>query len=59
MTYNTVATFTQVTSMLMFISLFFAVIAYAFWPGNKERFDKAQAKALELDGDSELPGSKT
>ena len=48
MDYDTVATFSQVTSLLMFISLFVAVLAYTFWPGNKRRFDEAQRKALEL-----------
>ncbi len=57
MSYDTVATVSQVTSLLMFISLFVAVVAYAFWPGNKGRFDEAQAKALELDGETGDPGS--
>ncbi|MEM7777130.1 MAG: cbb3-type cytochrome c oxidase subunit 3 [Pseudomonadota bacterium] len=57
MTYDTVATVSQVTSLLMFISLFIAVIAYAFWPGNKGRFDEAQARALELNDKSEDAGN--
>ena len=60
MSYDTVATISQVTSLLMFISLFFAVIAYAFWPGNKRRFDDAQARALGLDksGANGISGSE-
>ena len=52
MTYETVATFSQVTSLLMFITMFAGVVAYAMWPSNKVRFDKAQRSALELDARS-------
>ncbi len=48
MSYETVATVSQVTSLLFFIGCFFAVLAYVFWPGNKRRFDEAQARALDL-----------
>lgn len=46
--YDTVAAVSQVTSLLMFIAMFAAVIAYAFWPGNRERFDDIQARALDI-----------
>ncbi len=49
MTYDTVATFSQVTSLLMFVAMFLAVVAYAAWPGNKARFETIQRKALGLD----------
>ena len=49
MSYDTVATISQVTSLLMFMTMFIAVIAYVFWPGNKRHFDTAQQRALELD----------
>ena len=48
MTYDTVATFSQVASLLLFIALFVGVLAYAFWPGNRRRFDAIQRRALEL-----------
>ena len=48
MSYDTVATFSQVTSLLFFIGCFLAVLVYVFWPGNKRRFDEAQARALDL-----------
>lgn len=48
MTYDTVATFSQVASLLFFIALFIAVLAYTFWPGNKKRFDEIQRSALDL-----------
>ncbi len=49
MSYDVVATFSQVTSLLMFMAMFFAVLAYALWPGNKKRFDDAQKRALDLE----------
>jgi cytochrome c oxidase cbb3-type subunit 4 len=49
MTYDTVAAFSQVTSLLLFISMFVAVVAYAFWPRNGPRFEEAQRRALDLD----------
>lgn len=52
MSYDTVATFSQVTSLLMFIVMFGAVLAYALWPSNGPRFDKIQQGALDLDAKS-------
>lgn len=49
MTYDTVATFSQVTSLILFVALFAGVVAYAFWPGSRRRFDSAQREALDLD----------
>lgn len=51
MTYDTVAAFSQVTSLLLFVALFLGVVAYAFWPGNRRRFDSVQRQALDLDTD--------
>ena len=48
MTYDTVATITQVASLLLFIALFIAVLFYVFWPGSRRRFDDAQRRALAL-----------
>ncbi|MGI9477789.1 MAG: cbb3-type cytochrome c oxidase subunit 3 [Hyphomicrobiaceae bacterium] len=56
MTYDTVATFSQVTSLLLFIALFIVVLAYAFWPGNRRRFDDIQRRALDLKNDT--PGDE-
>ncbi|MFN3867700.1 MAG: cbb3-type cytochrome c oxidase subunit 3 [Hyphomicrobiaceae bacterium] len=58
MSYDTVATFSQVTSLLFFIALFIGVVAYAFWPGNSRKFDEAQRKALGLDPDNSNGGSR-
>lgn len=49
MTYNTIATFSQVTSLFMFIAMFLAVLAYALWPSNGKRFDAIQRQSLDLD----------
>jgi cytochrome c oxidase cbb3-type subunit IV len=50
MGYDTIATVSQVTSLLMFIAMFLAVLAYVFWPRNRQRFEEAQRRALDLDG---------
>jgi cytochrome c oxidase cbb3-type subunit 4 len=49
MTYDTVATLSQVISLLMFIAMFVGIVAYALWPSNKPRFEEAQRRALDLD----------
>ena len=49
MSYDTIATISQVTSLLMFVGMFLAVLAYALWPKNGPRFDVAQRRALDLD----------
>jgi len=54
MTYDTVAQFSQITSLFLFIALFIGVIVYAFWPGNRRRFEAAQRQALDLDDDTAL-----
>lgn len=51
MTYDTVAQFSQVTSLLFFIALFAGVLAYALWPSNGKRFEEAQRNALDLGND--------
>lgn len=56
MTYDTVATFSQVTSLLMFVAMFAAVVAYALWPGNGKTFDEVQRQALDLGGDRRKGG---
>lgn len=58
MTYDTVATFSQVTSLLFFFALFIGVVAYAFWPGNTRKFEDAQRKALGLDADNSNSGGR-
>ena len=49
MSYESVASISQVVALLFFIALFIAVLVYAFWPGNKKRFDEAARLPLEDD----------
>ena len=49
MSYDTIATISQVTSLLMFIAMFLAVVAYAVWPRNGVKFEQAQRRAHDLD----------
>jgi cytochrome c oxidase cbb3-type subunit 4 len=49
MSYDTIATWSQVTSLLMFIAMFAVVVGYAFWPRNGAKFEAAQRRALGLD----------
>lgn len=58
MTYETIATISQVTSLLMFIAMFAGVLVYALWPRNGARFDQAQRRALDLDGAKPTNGAE-
>ena len=49
MTYEQVASFTQVGALVGFVAMFVAVLVYAFWPGNKKRFERAARLPLEKD----------
>jgi len=51
MTYEQVASITQVAALLLFVALFVGVLIYAFWPGNKKRFEAAAKLPLEKDPD--------
>ena len=57
MTYDTVATISQVTSLLLFMAIFLAVLGYVFWPRNREGFEKAARQALDLDVQKDAPGA--
>ena len=56
MTYEQVAGMTQVAALIFFILLFAGVVAYAFWPGNKRRFEKDARIPLEKDPDQDDDG---
>ena len=58
MTYDTIATISQVTSLLMFVGMFIAVVAYALWPSNGKRFEQAQRRALDLDRKTPTSGGR-
>ena len=49
MTYETMSRFAQQGGTLFFVLMFAAVLAYAFWPRNKETFAKAARAALDAD----------
>ena len=57
MSYDVIATISQVTSLLIFIAMFIAVVAYALWPENGTKFERAQRRALDLDRKSSGAGS--
>jgi cytochrome c oxidase cbb3-type subunit IV len=49
MTYETVAKLVQQGGTVYFTLLFIAVCVYAFWPKNKEKFEKAARAALDAE----------
>lgn len=53
MKYEQVASISQVAALIFFIVLFAGVVLYAFWPGNKKRFDEAARLPLEDDPESD------
>lgn len=58
MTYETIATISQVTSLLLFVAMFIGVVVYALWPSNGQRFEAAQRQALDLDAGGSQRGQK-
>ena len=53
MEYDQVASISQIAALIFFIVLFAGVVLYAFWPGNKKRFDEAARLPLEDDPESD------
>ena len=49
MEYDSVVAVTQSIALVFFMGLFFVVVAYVFWPGNKGKFDKASRLPFEKD----------
>jgi cytochrome c oxidase cbb3-type subunit 4 len=58
MTYDTIATLSQVSSLIMFMALFAAVLVYALWPKNGPRFERTQQRALDLDRQPPTDGGR-
>ena len=48
-TYEMLAQFAQSAGTIYFFLLFLAVLAYAFWPANRKRFDDAARMPLRED----------
>jgi cytochrome c oxidase cbb3-type subunit 4 len=53
MNYEQVASVSQVVALIFFVVLFAGVLLYAFWPGNKKRFEEASKLPLEKDPESD------
>jgi len=50
MDYEMMVTITQSVALIFFIGLFALVLGYVFWPGNKEKFDRASQLPFEQGG---------
>jgi cbb3-type cytochrome oxidase subunit 3 len=49
MTYDAIRSLAGVAGLVIFISLFALVLAYVFWPGNKDSFERARRLPMEKD----------
>lgn len=49
MTYETVSQFAQSWGLVFLMTLFLSACAYALWPGNGARFERAARLPLEED----------
>ncbi|MGE0747331.1 MAG: cbb3-type cytochrome c oxidase subunit 3 [Rhodospirillales bacterium] len=49
MHYHTLAQFAQTGGLIFFVVLFAAVVAYALWPRNRQKFDDAARIPLKED----------
>lgn len=47
MTYEEVASISGTVGLIFFMLMFAVVLAYAFWPRNKEKFDRAARAPLD------------
>lgn len=48
--YEALSSFAQTWGLLSFIAMFGAVLVYALWPKNQDKFDRAAAVPLEDEG---------
>ncbi len=48
-TYKFLAWFAQTWGLVYFVAIFLAVLTYALWPANKEKFDDASRIPLRED----------
>jgi cytochrome c oxidase cbb3-type subunit 4 len=49
MTYGTIRSLAGTAGLLLFVGMFVLVLAYVFWPGNKDSFERARRLPLESD----------
>ncbi len=57
MSYEDIKTVSAVVGLIIFIALFAVAVAYAFWPGNTSRFERASRIPLERDPDEKTNGA--
>ena len=53
MSYEQITSISQVVALVFFVALFAGVLVYAFWSGNKKRFELAARLPLEKDTNSD------
>lgn len=58
MTYEQVAPISQIAALLFFFALFVGIVVYAFWPGNKKKFEEAAKLPFEQGPDEPDDESK-
>lgn len=49
MSYETVSHFAQTWGLVFLVVVFAAALAYALWPGNRDRFERASRQPLDED----------
>jgi cytochrome c oxidase cbb3-type subunit 4 len=57
MTYQTAAFLSQIVAMAIFGTVFAGVLAYVFWPGNKQGLDRASRIPLDADSNGAPTGA--
>ncbi len=50
--FNTMMTLSKEIALVIFFSLFVAILVWAFWPGNRKRFEKLGRTVLEEDDEN-------
>ncbi len=48
-TYKALAEFAQTWGLIYFVGVFLLVVAYAFWPSRKQKFEEAARTPLRED----------
>ncbi len=56
LTYETVARFGLVSSLLVFMAIFIGVVIYVFFFTDRKKIDRAQRRALDLGPDKKSKG---
>jgi cytochrome c oxidase cbb3-type subunit IV len=56
MTYEFVQSLSALAGLLLFMTLFAAVLAYVFWPGNRKGFE--EASRIPFDQDEPAAGGR-